>query len=72
MPGRSSSPVAVLAGPVSGILLTTLQEEAQWAVATGQVKGGNDRFPDFLTRLDSAPLARAVPHAVGLIGVEPE
>jgi len=53
-------------------LLTTLQEEARWAVATGQVKGGNDRFPDFLTRLDSAPLAKAVSDAVGLIGVAPE
>ncbi|MCP4702228.1 MAG: ABC transporter substrate-binding protein [Gammaproteobacteria bacterium] len=56
-------------------LLTTLQEEAQWVVATGQVKESeliDGRIPDFLTRLNPAPLAKAVPHAVGLIGVEPQ
>lgn len=56
-------------------LLTTLQEEAQWAVSIGLVKEGGlneGRIPDFLTRLDPAPLAKAIPHSVGLIGINPQ
>lgn len=56
-------------------LLTTLQEEAQWAVSAGLIKQSklkDGQIPDFLTRLDPAPLAKAIPHAVGLIGINPQ
>ncbi len=55
-------------------LLTTLQEEARWAVSSGQIQESelvNGQIPDFLTRLNPVPLAKAIPHAVGLIGVKP-
>ncbi len=64
-----------LAVALNQTLLTTLQEEARWALSSGLVGDpgttGN-RIPDFLTRLDPQPLARAVPGAVGLIGIEPK
>ncbi len=53
-------------------LLSTLQEEARWAVSTGLIKNTeilNGQIPDFLTRLNPQPLSKAVPNAVGLIGV---
>ena len=53
-------------------LLSTLQEEARWAVSTGMIKNTeliNGQIPDFLTRLNPQPLSIAVPNAVGLIGV---
>ncbi len=46
-------------------LLTTLQEEARWAIRQGLAEPPPPPLPE---RLDMAPLSRAVPHAVGLIG----
>lgn len=53
-------------------LLTALQEEAQWAVSSGLIKENefvNGKMPDLLKRLNPLPLSKAVPHAVGLIGI---
>ncbi len=52
-------------------LLTTLREEAHWALSEGIVVPGSRGIPDFLALLDPTPLEQALPHAVGLIGIEP-
>lgn len=51
-------------------LLTTLQEEARWVIENRLVEPIPDQVPDFLARLDPGPLSRAVPDAVGLIGID--
>ena len=54
-------------------LLVSLQEELRWAAANGLVDPSvlaPGRYPDFLERIDTAPLRRVAPGAVGLIGLE--
>ena len=56
-------------------VLTTLHEEAAWAVSSGQVDPAsmeNGKVLDFLSRLDTQPLQEALPDALGLIGINHE
>lgn len=45
-------------------LLTTLESEARWALAEGHISAG--RAPNFLDIIDTKPLQRVVPAAVGI------
>ena len=51
-------------------LMTIMQEQARWALDAGLIKQGrvSHSLPDFLSIMNSDPLSKAVPHAVGLMG----
>ncbi|HHH13993.1 MAG TPA: transporter substrate-binding domain-containing protein [Thiolapillus brandeum] len=54
-------------------LLLSLREELRWAVSAGLLGPGvlePGRLPDFLAMVETAPLQKVLPEAVGLIGVE--
>ncbi len=52
-------------------LLTSLREEARWALDEAIVTLESNEIPDFLAYLEPGPLEHTLPYAVGLIGIEP-